>query len=325
MVTARLRRAVRARALLRAALPVHDGDGGVTRGGARYRHALRAVNRRRGVPLTAPGGSPAAPDTGGDGHCNSVRWTLHWVLRGERRCPSLRPYAGTGAPRMVVLSLGNFARDPQLHAIVGVPSLEREVRRSQLGRAAPVALWGSLRPTWTISWADRSCCGCWACPSRSSSCSPFSGAERWMSPARTDLPTRRSMRVLSIRRGCGAGLVASGPTPAIAPPHSTSGRLSSVRTCSAGWHSISRATPSPASACFSIRWAWHPPSIRFGAHIAMAFHLVLIQAGIVRIRIDLVRHMPADDASAGSSIHHAMSELRRRFDPLRQAMILAAS
>jgi hypothetical protein len=43
---------------------------------------------------------------------------------------------------MVVLSLGNFARDPQLHAIVGVPSLEREVRRSQLGRAAPVALWG---------------------------------------------------------------------------------------------------------------------------------------------------------------------------------------
>ena len=57
----------------------------------------------------------------------------------------------------------------------------------------------------------------------------------------------------------------------------------------------------------------------------MAFHLVLIQAGIVRICIDLVRHMPADDASAGSSIHHAMSELRRRFDPLRQAMILAAS
>ena len=60
------------------------------------------------------------------------------------------------------------------------------------------------------------------------------------------------------------------------------------------------------------------------AGIASACHLVLIQAGIVKIRIDLERHMPADDATAGSSIHHAMSELRRGFDRLRQAMILAA-
>ena len=38
--------------------------------------------------------------------------------------------------------LGNFTRGPQLPAVVGVPSPEREVRRSQLGRAALVALWG---------------------------------------------------------------------------------------------------------------------------------------------------------------------------------------
>jgi hypothetical protein len=35
-----------------------------------------------------------------------------------------------------------FRAHTQLPAVVGVPSLEREVRRSQLGRAAPVALWG---------------------------------------------------------------------------------------------------------------------------------------------------------------------------------------
>jgi hypothetical protein len=66
-------------------------------------------------------------------------------------------------------------------------------------------------------------------------------------------------------------------------------------------------------------------SLPISEGIATAFHLVVIQAGIVRIRIDLARHMPADDACAGSSIHHAMSELRRGFDRLRQAMILAAS
>ena len=66
-------------------------------------------------------------------------------------------------------------------------------------------------------------------------------------------------------------------------------------------------------------------SLPISEGIATAFHLVLIQAGIVRIRIDLARHMPADDAGAESSIHHAMSELRRGFDRLRQAMILAAS
>jgi hypothetical protein len=66
-------------------------------------------------------------------------------------------------------------------------------------------------------------------------------------------------------------------------------------------------------------------SVPISEGIATAFHLVRIQAGIVRIRIDLSRHMPADDAGANSSIHHAMSELRRGFDRLRQAMILAGS
>jgi hypothetical protein len=66
-------------------------------------------------------------------------------------------------------------------------------------------------------------------------------------------------------------------------------------------------------------------SVPMSDGIDTAFHLVRIQAEIVRLRIDLARHKPPDDTNAASSIHHAMSELLHGFDRLRQAMILAAS
>ena len=198
-----------------------------------------------------------------------------------------------------------------------------------MGRAAPVALWGRSQTDDVGDIMGRSIL-LWllGVPIPISSCLPFSGAEAMAAPSADGFADEATNSGASPSAAeAMRALSPAGPRrPSLTPFDLRSAVERADLLCGVALdqpgHAQSRQRLLLELDGLGI--LLQSNSLPISEGIATAFHLVLIQAGIVRICIDLSRHMPAD-AGADSSLHHAMRELRRGFDRLRQAMILAGS